>query len=326
MRIRVRTGRTAVGVAGAGLILTLAACGMGNPAPHTEAAPAKTADTTSQLRVNPDTTSTGSGTTDSATPNPTAPTAPTTQTPTSGTASTSTPTTGSPGAKTPSTRTPGTGTPTRTPGTGISNTGTPVDASISHGTEDGGRSIALTFDDGPDPTWTPQVLALLARHNAKATFCMIGPNAQAHPEQVKAVVAAGNRLCDHSMHHNTAQSKESVGYNRNEIEQADRLIERAAGPGAHIRYYRAPGGDFTPWIRDIAVHNDLRPLGWGIDSQDWKRQGADTILQNITGELKPGRILLMHDGGGDRSESVQALAKLLDHLDAHGYTYSFPQA
>lgn len=89
-------------------------------------------------------------------------------------------------------------------------------------------------------------------------------------------------------------------------------------------YYRAPGGDFTPPIRHIAAGHGLRPLGRTVDSRDWERPGTAKVLANINGELRPDSIVLMHDGGGDRTQTVQALSRLLDTLDARGWTYSFP--
>ncbi|MDX3077447.1 polysaccharide deacetylase family protein, partial [Streptomyces sp. MI02-7b] len=210
------------------------------------------------------------------------------------------------------------GTPAHAPAAGR------VDQSIQHGAEGGGKSVALTFDDGPDPTWTPKVLQVLAAHHAKATFCEIGPNATAHPDLVKKITAAGHRLCDHSVHHDEAQSGKSADYNRHEIVDAQQEISRAAGPGDPVWYYRAPGGDFSPAIRAIAAGHGLRPLGWTVDSEDWRRPGVDSILKNVNTELRPGGIILMHDGGGDRSQTVQALGTLLDRLDAAGYTYTFP--
>ncbi|WP_229758712.1 polysaccharide deacetylase family protein [Peterkaempfera bronchialis] len=202
---------------------------------------------------------------------------------------------------------------------------TTVGREIQHTLEDGGRSVGLTFDDGPDPNWTPQVLALLKQHHAKAVFCMIGPNAAAHPDLVRQVVAEGHRLCDHSVHHNERQSSRSDAYNRHEVLDAQRDIAAAAGPGAKLWYYRAPGGDFTPAIRAVAADHGLRPLGWQVDSEDWRRPGSDAILGTVLSQLKPGRIVLMHDGGGDRAQTVAALRRLLDRLDSEGYTYSFPR-
>ncbi|MCM2419525.1 polysaccharide deacetylase family protein [Streptomyces sp. RKAG293] len=202
--------------------------------------------------------------------------------------------------------------------------GTRVSREIQHGLENGGKAVALTFDDGPDPRWTPQILALLARHHAKATFCEIGPNAQAHPAVVRQITAAGHRLCDHSVHHDEHQSAKSADYNTHEILDARQEIATAAGPGAEVPYYRAPGGDFKPWIREIAAGHGMRPLGWTSDSDDWKRPGTAAIMRHINANLRPGAIVLMHDGGGDRTQTVQALSRLLDQLDAQHYTYSFP--
>ncbi|MFF8831226.1 polysaccharide deacetylase family protein [Streptomyces sp. NPDC015131] len=221
-----------------------------------------------------------------------------------------------PPASGPSGRPSGTADPSPTPTPG---------AEIQHAVEGTGRVVALTFDDGPDPEWTPKVLRLLEQHHAKATFCMIGRNAARHPDLVRQVVAAGHRLCDHSMHHNERQSRQSEGYNRHEIVDAQQLIQKAAGPGGRVWYYRAPGGDFTPVIRRLAAVHGLRPLGWEVDAQDWRRPGVDTILGNIHASLAPGKVLLMHDGGGDRSQSVAALGRLLDELDSRSYHYAFPR-
>ncbi|MEU8589552.1 polysaccharide deacetylase family protein [Streptomyces sp. NPDC048664] len=202
--------------------------------------------------------------------------------------------------------------------------GPPAEASVSSGAAGGGRTVALTFDDGPDPSWTPQILALLAQHHAKATFCEIGPQAQRFPYLTKAIKDAGHRLCDHSVHHNEQQDRMSVDYNTHEIADAQQDIADAAGAGTKLWYYRAPGGDFTPAIRTIAAQHDLRPLGWSDDANDWRRPGVDGILRNVNQNLRPGAVILMHDGGGDRSQTVQALARLLDQLDAQGYSYGFP--
>ncbi|WP_377270505.1 polysaccharide deacetylase family protein [Peterkaempfera sp. SMS 1(5)a] len=200
-----------------------------------------------------------------------------------------------------------------------------VGREIQHSLEDGGRSIGLTFDDGPDPTWTPRVLDLLKKHHAKAVFCMIGPRAAAEPALVRRIVAEGHRLCDHSVHHDEQQSSRSDDYNLHEIVDAQQEIATAAGPGAELWYYRAPGGDFTPKIRTMAASHGLRPLGWQVDSEDWRLPGAPAILHTVLSELKPGRIVLLHDGGGDRSQTLSALAQLLDRLDKEGWTYSFPR-
>ncbi|MFF6984674.1 polysaccharide deacetylase family protein [Streptomyces sp. NPDC008343] len=200
-----------------------------------------------------------------------------------------------------------------------------MDPAIAHSTGKDGNTVALTFDDGPDPRWTPQILSLLAQYHARATFCLIGPLAEAHPDLVHDIVAAGHRLCDHTVHHDEAMHALSPEAQDYEIAGAQGMIDRAAGGHAPLRYFRAPGGDFTPAIRQIAVRHGLRPLGWTVDAEDWKRPGVPAILSNVKSELEPGGIVLMHDAGGDRSQTVQALKELLPWLVASGYEFDFPE-
>lgn len=121
----------------------------------------------------------------------------------------------------------------------------PVDVSIAHASDAGPNGVNITIDDGPDPAWTPQVLDLLEEYGVKATFCMTGLQAEAHPDLVKDVVAAGHRLCDHTVSHDTAMDKKSEAYQAKEILDAERMIIEASG-GVRPVYYRAPGGAFTP--------------------------------------------------------------------------------
>ncbi|MFC5721494.1 polysaccharide deacetylase family protein [Streptomyces gamaensis] len=206
-----------------------------------------------------------------------------------------------------------------------------VSEEISRQSEDSGKpgeekkTVNLTFDDGPDPTWTPKVLDLLREYGAKATFCMIGPNAKAHPDLVKKVVAAGHRLCDHSMSHDTTMDKKPVDYQQREILDAQKLIEEASG-GEPVRYYRAPGGAFTPDSRRVAAEHGMRPLGWNVDTKDFEHPGVEKILDTAQRQLAKGPTVLMHDGGGNRGQTLEAVAKLLPWLKQEGYTFSFPQA
>ncbi|MCC9309028.1 polysaccharide deacetylase family protein [Kitasatospora sp. RB6PN24] len=187
----------------------------------------------------------------------------------------------------------------------------------------GGKTVALTFDDGPGP-YTGQILDLLDQYHAKATFCEIGPQASANPALVKRIVADGNRLCDHTVHHPQPMHTLPLDKQTYEITAAKDMITRAGGPGTQVSWFRAPGGDFSTANRQIAVQDGLRPLGWTVDTRDWARPGVDQILANAKSELKPGGIILMHDGGGDRSQSVAALAQLLPWLVQQGYTFDFP--
>ncbi|MEV6791657.1 polysaccharide deacetylase family protein [Streptomyces sp. NPDC051320] len=199
----------------------------------------------------------------------------------------------------------------------------PVEVTIAHSSDAGAHGVNITVDDGPDPTWTPQVLDLLRQYGVKATFCMVGPQAQAHPDLVKRVVAEGHRLCDHTVSHDTTMDKKSEAYQSQQILDAERMITKASG-GVRPMYYRAPGGAFTPYSRKLAASRGMRPLGWNVDSKDFERPGADAIVATVEGELPNGPTLLFHDAGGDRSQTVEALRRLLPRLKEQGYTYGFP--
>ncbi|MQS11718.1 polysaccharide deacetylase family protein [Streptomyces kaniharaensis] len=222
-----------------------------------------------------------------------------------------TPTTGSPSATPP-------GTPAAPPAPGGP---LPVIGS----TASGGRTVALTFDDGPGPA-TPQILDLLAQYGVKATFCEVGENAAANPAMVKRVLAAGHRLCDHSVHHPQPFAKLPHDKAVAEISGAKDMIVQAAGPGTEITWFRAPGGGFNADNEHIAAGLGMKSLGWSVDPRDWSRPGVPAIVSTVQSQLKPGGVILMHDGGGDRSQTVAALKQLLPWLIAQGYTFDFPAA
>ncbi|GGU97204.1 hydrolase [Streptomyces filipinensis] len=198
-----------------------------------------------------------------------------------------------------------------------------VSAGIAHASDGGAHAVNITIDDGPDPAWTPQVLQLLRANGVKATFCMVGPQAQAHPELVRQVVAAGHRLCDHTVSHDTTMDKKSEAYQSQQILGAERQITQASG-GVRPMYYRAPGGAFTPYSRHLAASHGMRPLGWNVDSKDFERPGTDAIVATVKRELPNGPTILFHDAGGDRSQTVAALRVLLPWLKQQGYSFGFP--
>ncbi|HEV7452015.1 MAG TPA: polysaccharide deacetylase family protein [Pseudonocardiaceae bacterium] len=186
------------------------------------------------------------------------------------------------------------------------------------------RVVALTFDDGPDPENTPQVLALLAQYRVVATFCMIGAKAARHPELVRAVVAAGMRLCDHTATHNQHLAHRPEPQIEAEIVGGRADLLTAAGSDVTIEYFRAPAGRWSEPMRHIAARHGMKPLSWSVDPRDWSRPGVAQIVTAVQQQVQPGAVIVMHDGGGQRDQTVAALATLLPWLVGQGYQFDVP--
>ncbi|WP_007514884.1 MULTISPECIES: polysaccharide deacetylase family protein [Pseudofrankia] len=188
------------------------------------------------------------------------------------------------------------------------------------------NAVALTLDDGPDPSWTPRVLALLRKYDVRATFCLVGRQARAHPDLVRQIVADGHAICNHTMTHPQPFAHRSAAAIEQEIDQAQSAITAAAGTAP--RLFRSPGGDWSPAVLEAAAKRGLTPIGWDVDPRDWSRPGTQKIVDNLLA-AKPGDIMLCHDGDGDRSsdtgtdrsETVQALEVALPQLKSKGYTF-----
>ena len=182
-----------------------------------------------------------------------------------------------------------------------------------------GMVVALTFDDGPDPRWTPTVLQILHDENIKATFCPIGYLAQRHPELVKAEFDAGHTMCDHSMHHILQLPSRPHPQIIDEVHQGADAVR--AITGQNPLFYRPPGGNLNPDIVDTAHQRGLRVLKWSVDPHDYTKPPAPVILARIEAKVGPGTVVLLHDGGGDRSQTVAMLKQLIDELKARGFTF-----
>ncbi|MFL6074057.1 MAG: polysaccharide deacetylase family protein [Mycobacteriales bacterium] len=190
-------------------------------------------------------------------------------------------------------------------------------------TASGGRTVALTFDDGPSPDWTPQVLALLRQYHITATFCLIGDNVKRYPNLVRQIAADGHRLCDHTMTHDEHLKNKPDGRIRWEIAQDLAEIHQAA-PGVPVRYFRAPGGNWGPNLIAMSRQLGLTPVDWTVDPRDWSRPGVAHIIQTVENQTQPGGVILEHDGGGDRSQTLTAARTYIPWLLNQGYTFDLP--
>ncbi|MET0496614.1 MAG: transglycosylase domain-containing protein [Actinoplanes sp.] len=184
-----------------------------------------------------------------------------------------------------------------------------------------GKRLALTFDDGPSP-YTAQMLDLLAAQHVKATFCMVGEEVERYPELVRRVVTEGHQLCNHSWKHDDLGTV-TAGVARDDIERTDAAIAKAA-PGATVSFFRAPYGS---WGKSAKVGAELghTPLGWVVDPDDWLRPGADVIADRIERQLTPRAVVLVHDGGGERDQTLAALTALIPKLKRDGWKFDLPQ-
>ncbi len=184
----------------------------------------------------------------------------------------------------------------------------------------GSSAIALTFDDGPDPTYTPQILDVLARYGVKATFCLIGSRARDYPDLVRRIAAEGHSLCNHSWQHLMDLATRTPSYQQWDLSATNDAIH-AAVPDARIRYFRAPGGNFTPALVQLAASYAMRSIYWDVDPRDWdsatygKGTGmVNHIVSVVRAQTRPGSIVLSHDRA--HPDTIAAYTQLLPWLKA----------
>lgn len=180
------------------------------------------------------------------------------------------------------------------------------------------KVIALTFDDGPGPKNTAQVLEILKKNNIKATFFMVGMMVKNFPQVAKQVAADGHVIGNHTWHH---------WYRRMDVATAASEINRTADiiyktTGVKTTLFRPPGGFLHNGLVDYAKSQKYAVMMWSDESSDTqRREQPSTLIKNVLKGVKPGAIVLMHDGGGNRSRTVQALPQIISNLKAQGYKF-----
>ncbi|MBV9023217.1 MAG: polysaccharide deacetylase family protein [Streptomycetaceae bacterium] len=185
----------------------------------------------------------------------------------------------------------------------------------------GPQAIALTIDDGPHPEWTPQVLELLRRYGITATFCQVGAQVSAYPALVRAVAAEGHLIANHTWDH-ADLARASAATVRSQLERTSDEIEKVSGHRPTL--YRAPYGAWSEQTLATCRQLDMRLLDWSVDPRDWSRPGTSRIIERIMTHTRTGSIILEHDGGGDRSQTVAALRVVLPRLLDAGYRFVTP--
>ncbi|WP_310550441.1 polysaccharide deacetylase family protein [Paenibacillus glufosinatiresistens] len=181
------------------------------------------------------------------------------------------------------------------------------------------REIALTFDDVPDPRFTPAILDVLKRSGVKATFFIVGSRAEKHPDLVARIVRDGHSIGNHSYNHPLFTKMGVAGF-RSQILRTDAVLKRTAG--YRSRLIRPPYGEITEKQLHWARSNGYRIINWNVDSQDWRGLSKAQVKRNVLSRAARGSIVLQHGGGGvgsDLSGTIKALPEIIGTLRARGY-------
>ena len=176
------------------------------------------------------------------------------------------------------------------------------------------RVVALTFDDGPSGR-TPAILRVLSKHDAHATFFVVGRATRGLEPTLRSILAHGNELGDHTYGHVDMLALKPAK-RRQQLTWTNALIEGATG--VHPRWFRPPTGATGPAVNRLARSLGLVPVLWSIDSRDWQTPGTKAIVRRVLRGVQPGSIVLLHDGGGERTQTLRALPAILRALERRG--------
>ncbi|GAA2838042.1 glycosyltransferase [Kitasatospora paracochleata] len=201
-----------------------------------------------------------------------------------------------------------------------------IDAATGRTTRPAAGTLALTFDDGPDPHWTPQILDVLKREGVHATFFVVGTQVADHPELARRILAEGHQIGIHTFTH--ANLAQAAPWRRSlELREAQQALAGATGTTTSLLRPPYSSGNDALTDADWSALQDASRSGYltvltTLDSEDWRRPGVPAIVANATPKSADGQVLLMHDAGGDRSQTVAALAELLPKLKAAGFRFA----
>lgn len=185
------------------------------------------------------------------------------------------------------------------------------------------KQVALTFDDGPDGRYTPEVLAVLREYDVPATFFLLGQNAARHPELVRRLAQEGHQLGNHTYHHMDLLKASRAEVDA-EMDRTSELIRQAAGVSPTV--FRPPHGFRDAAVVRAAAKRGMRVVDWSVMSWDWEPVSADSIVARTLEQVRPGAIILLHDGEGlndkaDRTQTVAALRRIIPALREQGYRF-----
>lgn len=202
--------------------------------------------------------------------------------------------------------------------------GQPLLANLPTTTPEGNPVVYLTFDDGPNGAFTQEVLDLLAQYDARATFFVIGRQAAGGADVLRRIASAGSYIGNHTWDHvwldqiSKEEFVDQIQRTRGELLAVAGDLFTLDGDVLYVRPpYGAVNADDRQWMAELGYTSVL----WDVDPQDWRRPGIETIANHVTNHVFPGAIVLMHDGGGERAQSIAALEIILRDLSAQGYRF-----
>ncbi|UFJ43354.1 polysaccharide deacetylase family protein [Brevibacillus humidisoli] len=181
------------------------------------------------------------------------------------------------------------------------------------------KIVALTFDDGPDPTYTPLILETLHKNGVPATFFVLGSQVDKYPSILQWMRKAGHEIGNHGYeHHDLNKLTEQQVYD--EIKRTERAVLQKAG--VFTQYYRPPGGVITHDVRNAVQSSGYDMIYWSVDPRDWSlKRTASVIINSVKQNVTPGDIVLFHDGGLNQKQTLAALQQLITDLRSQGYKF-----
>ncbi|WP_027086399.1 polysaccharide deacetylase family protein [Cohnella panacarvi] len=197
----------------------------------------------------------------------------------------------------------------------------PPPPAADSGKEDARKLIALTFDDGPDGKYTPQVLDILKERGAKGTFFLVGPQVSKYPDTAKRILDEGHSIGNHSWSHKDLKTMtpEQIA---DEVDRTQQEIADATGYTPHLM--RAPYGNISPNLLDALRERDMAHVYWTIDTRDWAGTSVADMRKNVSAHAQPGSILLMHSFGGRKNaldNTLALLPQIIDDLSNEGFAF-----
>jgi peptidoglycan/xylan/chitin deacetylase (PgdA/CDA1 family) len=181
------------------------------------------------------------------------------------------------------------------------------------------NKVALTFDDGPDPRFTPQILDVLKENNVKATFFLMGPRAESYPDLVKRIKDEGHIIGNHTYWHPNLVEVGDMGTLQTEVTKAENKLANLVG--YRTKLFRAPYGFLYNELVEKLQNMNYTVVGWSVDSLDWQEAPPETIMYNVVSNVHPGAIILMHDGAewnGDRTNTIKSIRLIIPSLKKQG--------